>query len=285
MTRPGSCPVQSGAKLPFDPVLKTLGPNTTAPSSVLHENCIYCAGEDRRELLQAFAETGPAHACKRVKEYLRRITKADAPVDGEFGPDWYYRSYEFWRFPDFCLMLSGVGTGCLEPLLYEVLRANVVRKIVLVGTAGAMPEGKAELGRAYNVNPASAAGTGIDAIIGERQLPSRWQTELGETASTVSTDFYYGFAPGVVRGEASVHQRFEDHRQRKTDLVDMEVAQFYFFCENFGSDHLQYVAVKAAANAVGRGEQQPLNTGIALRSTLRAAFLLLNIPMLTKSSE
>lgn len=274
-----------GGKQSTDPVSTTLGPNTNALPSVLHEQCIYCAGEDRRELLQALAEAGPAEARERVKDYFQRQAgAADARVAGKLGPDWCYRSYEFWRFRDFCLVLSGIGTGCLEPLLFEVLRASIVRKIILIGTAGRMPEGKAQLGKAYVVGRAWPAATGIDAEVAELPLVPRWKlATAGNTASAVSSDFYYGFAPDVLTGEYPIHHGplkalYEEHLRRKTDLVEMEVAQFYFFCKHFGGDGLEYVAVKAAANAVGRGEQQGLNSGHALRSTLVTAFRLLRIP-------
>jgi len=261
----------------------SLGPNTNASPSLLHERCIYCAGEDRGELLQALAETGPPETQREAKEYLTSpLAGADQPAR-----HWYYRSYEFWRFPDFLLMLSGIGTGCLEPLLYEVLRPRIVRSIVLVGTAGMMPTGKAVLGEASVVDRAWPAATGIDGEVAELPLAPRWQPSQGErTASIVSTDFYYGFAPAILEGKYPARGRlkalFEEHRQRGTDLVDMEVAQFYFFCRNYGDDALQYLAVKAAANALGGGEQQMIHTGAALRNCLATAFRLLGLPEQTR---
>ena len=54
----------------------TLGPNTKAPLSVLHERCLYCAGEDRRELLQALAKAGPPDACEAVERNLEQADGA-----------------------------------------------------------------------------------------------------------------------------------------------------------------------------------------------------------------
>ena len=256
-----------------------LGPNTHAPSSLLHERCIYCAGEDRRDLLQALAEAGPPEAQREAREYLAS-TPAEANHDGRH---WFYRSYEFWRFRDFCLVLSGIGTGCLEPLLYEALYAGVVRKIVLVGTAGIMPTGKATLGQACAIDRAWPAGTGIDAEVDELPLGPRWDLlSAARTASSVSSDFYYGFAPAVLEGKypiahGALKTLFEEHLRRGTDLVDMEVAQFYFFCKNYGDGALEYLAVKAAANAVGRGDEQPGSTGAALRNCLATVFHLLGV--------
>jgi len=270
-------------------VRTNLRPNTQVPLSVLHERCIYCAGEDRRELLQALAEAGPPDA--REALHTQPACEQGAGIDSASFTHWYYRSYEFWRFQDFCLILSGIGTGCLEPLLFEVLRAKVVRKIILVGTAGAMPASKAALGEAYVVERAWPAATGIDAEVGELPLAPRWDlADAGKSASAVSSDFYYGFAPSVLSGEYPIQRGrlkmlFEEHLRGKTDLVDMEVAQFYFFCKSFGDETLEYVAVKAAANTVGRGEQQPLNSRAALVNTLLTAFRLLSLATLTKSSE
>ena len=254
----------------------TLGPNTQAPPSVLHERCIYCAGEDRRELLHALAEAGPPDAREAAKE-TRDAMAAQSEAH------WYYRNYEFWRFRDFCMMLSGIGTGCLEPLLYEVLHAGVVARIVLVGTAGTMPAANVQLGQAYAIRAAWPAATGIDGEVANLPLSPHWKFSGGEqTATGVSSDFYYGFAPAVLEGRYPIDRgplraRFEEHLRRGTELVDMEMAQFYFLCRSFGGDEVQYLAVKGAANQVGRGEQQSVNTRSALISSLQMTFRLLGV--------
>jgi purine-nucleoside phosphorylase len=240
---------------------------------------VYCAGEDRRELLQALAEVVAPEVQREARDYL------GSPIAGTtaYDPHWLYRSYEFWRFRNFSLVLSGIGTGCLEPLLYELLRPGIVRKIVLVGTAGMMPSGKAALDEACAIDQAWPAATGIDAEVAQPPLAPRWELSQDErTASAVSTDFYYGFAPAILEGNYPAGQGplkalFDEHLRRGTDLVDMEVAQFYFFCGAYGDPALQYLAVKAAANAVGRGEQQMIHTGAALRNCLGTALRLLGI--------
>ena len=45
-----------------------------------------------------------------------------------------YRGYTFAQYRGFTLATAGIGTGCLEPFLYEVLPAT--KRIILVGTAG-----------------------------------------------------------------------------------------------------------------------------------------------------
>jgi len=267
--------------------MDTLGPNTQAPPSVLHQRCIYCAGEDRRELLQALERAGPPHAHEALNTQPaseQRTGTGSAPIS-----HWHYRSYEFWRFQDFCLILSGIGTGCLEPLLFEVLRANIVRKIVLVGTAGSMPGSQVAQGEAYLVDRAWPAGTGIDAEASELPLVPRWDLPAtASKASSASSDFYYRFAPAIVQGTYPIHhgalkKLYEEHVRRGTELVEMEVAQFYFFCQNFGAADLQYLAVKAIANVVGREDEQSVNSQAALIRTLATAFKLLGIPTPAKS--
>ena len=279
----GISTVQSAAERTTEPVAKTLGPNSKAPPSVLHERCLYCAGEDRRELLEALAETGPSDARAKAQAHLD-AGRAEEIASDDRTAHWYYRSYEFWRFHDFCLMLSGIGTGCLEPLLFEVLRANVVRKIVLVGTAGSMPGSKAALGEAYAVDRAWPAGTGIDGEVRDLPLTPRWDlTHIDKTASSVSSDFFYGFAPGILDGTYPIDRGplktlFAEHLRRGTELVEMEIAQFYFFCQNFGGKDLQYLAVKAVANAVGSEGQQAANSRLAIVRSLETAFRALGIP-------
>jgi nucleoside phosphorylase len=263
-------------------VPKTLGPNTEAPPSVLHESCLYCAGEDRRELLEALAETGPPDA-RQIAQVHLGLGRPESRDDSEPATHWYYRSYEFWRFRDFCLILSGIGTGCLEPLLYEVLRVNVVRRIVLIGTAGSMPGSKAALGQAYAIDRAWPAGTGIDGEVSELPLRPRWAIrETMQTSSSVSSDFFYGFAPAILEGKYPIdHGRlkvlFEEHLKRGTELVEMEIAQFYLFCRNFGGNDLQYLAIKGVSNAVGSEAQQSVNSLAAVASSLAGAFRALGI--------
>jgi purine-nucleoside phosphorylase len=252
---------------------EVLGPNTNAPPGLLHERCILCAGEDPDVLCEALRKAG----------------------DPERVPTFRYRGYAFWRFSDFCVVLSGIGTGCLEPLLHEVLlyeldSARLVRRVVLIGTAGSMPDIDVKTGEAYLIDKAWAAGTGIDAEA-EKLLPLQPRSKPPQgvpRASSVSTDFYYGFSKDILSGKyptkgKTLRKLFKKHKRQATQLVDMEVAQFYYFCECFGDSSLQYAAVKAPANAVGNHHQQLDNTLQALGSCLTTAFLLLFEGSLDKS--
>ena len=243
----------------------SLGPNTNITTALLHDRCILCAGEDRDEFLKAL------HACgiPRPARHVR------------------YRSYEFWHFGQCCAILSGIGTGCLEPLLWEIFQPAIIRQIVLVGTAGTLPGSSIAPGQAHLISHAYAAGTGIDREVARQPLGARWHgAMIGPVATSVSTDFYYGFGP---HGERAPHggtylqadhplrQAYAGHIQRGTPLVEMEVAQFYFFCDKLGGAGLQFIAVKAASNAVGQETEQLQHTPIALQQTIRCAMGLLQL--------
>jgi len=239
----------------------SLGPNTNAPTDVLDERCVLCAGEDRDELLETLGAANPRQAVAHSR----------------------YRSYEFWRFGDFCMILSGIGTGCLEPLLFEILRPGIVQKIVLIGTAGIMPGAKVEMGEACLIDEAWPAGTGVDGEAAQLPLRPRCNPPANvRRASAVSTDFYYGFSPAVLSVRYPIQggrlrALFEEHQRRGTQLVDMESAQFYFFCMYFGASTLEYAALKAPTNLAGCGDQQIPHNRTALANCLQTALRLLGV--------
>jgi hypothetical protein len=266
----------------------SLGFNTMAPRTILRERCMLCAGEDRWELLHALADTAP----QIVREFARSLLEAagrgerESPslIWGGGEQAWSYRGYEFWAFPDLLIVLGGIGTGPLEPLLFEILRAAVIREIVLVGTAGAMPDSNVGTGNAYFIDEAWAAATALDSDESKWPLSPKWDhSPRSETATTVSSDFYYGFSPLVVFGGYPLHSTqlkvlFERYLAMGTDLVDMEVAQFFLFCANFSSTPLQYAAVKGVSNHVGDENPEEYRVRDALRASLALAFNLLAIP-------
>src|SRR5688500_16227939 len=89
-------------------------PNTMVNDAFLHQSIILSCGEDPSELLAAARTAGLDKPCALHE----------------------YRCYRFWSFPICTLVWTGIGTGCLEPLLYEILRESRANKICLVGTAG-----------------------------------------------------------------------------------------------------------------------------------------------------
>ncbi|HYB40660.1 MAG TPA: hypothetical protein VEL75_02760 [Candidatus Methylomirabilis sp.] len=245
--------------------MTVLGPNTNAPASILRGAVILCAGEDRAEMLAAFAHQGFARPLRVHR----------------------YRCYAFMDFGEFTLIWTGIGTGCLEPLLVEILRGDLedvqVRRIVLMGTAGLLPYARLETGRAYLVTQAYAAATALDAA--HIRMPLRPALSVpvrAPTATSVSTDFYYGFTPALIEGSYAAATpglvaAFRAHADLDA-MVDMEVAQFYFLCEAMGGDRgLQYAAVKAPTNSVTDVAQQTATSRAALEVCAAAALDLLDI--------
>jgi purine-nucleoside phosphorylase len=240
--------------------LPTLGPNTNAPADLLAPHCILCCGEDRATLLAAAERAGL----------------------GGFTAHFAYRCYEFWKRDDLLLILTGIGGGCLEPLLWEIFSLATIDKIILVGTAGKMPESSAT-GGVYLVEEAWSAGTGLDGERLDWPLRPRWDDRCGlPEASSVSTDFYFGFSPRIESGDypfssGLLRSSYLLHKDRRTDLVEMEVASFYAFCATFPGRPSQYIAAKAVSNAVGQDDEQVPNSQRALVDAITAAKTLLRL--------
>jgi hypothetical protein len=235
--------------------MSSLGPNTNAPPELLSPKVLLVCGEDRRELLP-FVRSPTSHA---------------------------FRCFEFWKEVGFTLVLSGMGTGCVEPLIWELTRPGIVREIVLAGTAGKMPGTRVPIGQPHEVSEAFAVGTALD---GERiSLPvkPRWARPTGlSSARSVSTDFFYGFAPRIQAGDyplqgGSLAAGYAEHWARGTPLIDMEVAAFYCFCERFGDAGLQYLAIKVPSNELGADAQQIEETPQFMPRCIRAALKALEI--------
>lgn len=216
--------------------MRTLGPNTNAPKELLSRKCILVVGEDRRDV----------------------VALLGSPEDASHA----FRSYEFWKQADFTLVLSGIGTGCVEPLMWELLGTKVIEEIMLIGTAGKMPGASIPIGQACAISEAFLAGTGLDQEGIVEPLKPRWELPADiPTASSVSTDFFYGFSPRVMAGEypfdqGHLRERYQEHIRRGTQLVEMEVAQFYAFCDRFGGPTLRYLAIKGASNDLGNDARQ-----------------------------
>lgn len=231
-------------------------PNTRLQPDLLAENVILCCGEDRQTVLAA-VPPGPAPLAEH-----------------------HFRSYSFYRYQDHTLVLSAIGTGCLEPLLYEMLSLKKVTRIVLIGTAGALPGSRATLGEVYAIEAARVSATALDQDAGEAPRAPRWSGPVGlPTATSVSTDLYYGFTDAA-EGPYLRHFRNVARQAsgRSADLVDMEVAQFYTLC-SFAADisEVEYLAVKGPANRVTNHEEQNLHTPAVLAKAFRAAFALLGL--------
>ncbi|HSI34351.1 MAG: hypothetical protein ACAI43_05745 [Phycisphaerae bacterium] len=238
--------------------METIGSVSGIRTALIRPDVILCVGEQPEELERAIEVLG---------EERGRLS---------------FRCYRAIAYDRVCVIWSGIGTGCVEPLLYELLRKAPAdrrpRRIVLVGTAGALRDG-VEFGRAYPIARAIAVHTAFDDV---GEVTPRWDGfDPASGKSTVSTDFFYGFSPKPAAAEYAgptgnaawagrLAERFEAYR-RRYDLVEMEVAQFYFLCRQFGDAGLQYIAFKGASNPVTDLDAQTAGSCEVLQDAIRRA--------------
>jgi hypothetical protein len=238
--------------------------NTGVDNAILHRNILLCCGEDVSELLAAANKLGIG------------------AVLGEHK----YRCYHFWRFANFTLIWTGIGTGCLEPLLYEILVDTPVQTICLIGTAGLCRTRPGLIkGEAYYIAEARTWAAGVRPIAFDGALRPNWEANqsLVPKATIVSTDYYYGFSrienQQLVRLRKLDGALSQDFQKILTeiDLVDMEVAQFYFICFAFGGVGLRWLAVKGPANDLDHFSEQIENSPLVLEKTFRSALILMEL--------
>ncbi len=230
-------------------------PNTQLPFNSLSADLILCCGEDLLELKRAvqtvFGRPRPLHS---------------------------YRCYSFFKVDQTSFVWTGIGTGCIEPLLCEILNEPALRRLILVGTAGSVSK-HAKLGSATPIRAARIACAGISPK--RSVLKSNWPLANGtHTQTIVSTDYYYGFTlkkawPTPKLWEADTRlAKSVSKALEKSDLVDMETGQFYHLCRTLRPD-LQYLAIKGAANPLTDFSQQVLHSESVLHDALREAKSLL----------
>src|SRR4051812_6331397 len=124
----------------------TLGrPNTQLPRGCLTRDLVLSCGEDFPEFQRA------------IKKVFGRPKAVHA-----------YRCYALVRAAGISFMWTGIGTGCLEPLLCEIV--SEVDRIILVGTAGAISDA-AKLGGASSISEARIACAGISS---KKTLRPNW---------------------------------------------------------------------------------------------------------------
>jgi hypothetical protein len=233
----------------------SIGPNTNAPADVLSADCILCAGEDPTEnephLAKLFGPKRQVHA---------------------------FRSYLFQKRDQLTTIFTGMGTACIEPLIWE-LRDCRINRILLAGTAGQLRPGT-EFGKAYAVAAARSCGTGLDGIGLSGCFAPRWAVDAGvPSARAVSTDFYYGFSKTVLQADHPLHQSRlpELFASAEADLVDMEVAPYYALCERLLPASTRYLAIKSPANPAGIGQGHLANTPSAMQACLELCHRLLAV--------
>lgn len=227
-------------------------PNTQLPAGALQGDAILCCGEDLREFKAAIASV------------FGRLRKIHA-----------YRCYAFFQRGRQNFIWTGIGSGCLEPLLCEIADEPRLRRIILVGTAGAVSR-SARLGSAAPIREARVACAGVSPKH-DASSPN-WPIVLKpkESQRIVSTDYYYGFtlkkewpAPALWTADSRLEKTVKKALQH-ADLVDMETGQFYHLCRTLRPD-LQYLAIKGAANPLADFSQQPLHSESVLHDALRQA--------------
>jgi hypothetical protein len=226
-------------------------PNTLLPFDSISGDLVLCCGEDLKELQQAvqstFGRPRPLHA---------------------------YRCYNFFTVRNTNFVWTGIGTGCIEPLLGEILNEPNLRRLILVGTAGSVSN-RTKLGSATPIGAARISCAGI-APKKKIQKPNWPIAPTAGTQTIVSTDYYYGF---TLKNNWPTQKLWAaDSRLRKSvrpalaksDLVDMETGQFYHLCATLRPD-LQYLAIKGAANPLSDFSLQTLHSESVLHDALRQA--------------
>lgn len=231
--------------------MRTARPNTQLPAGSLTRDLILCCGEDLTELKRA------------IRDVFGRIRHVHS-----------YRCYAFFNQRDLTFAWTGIGTGCIEPLLCEILNEPRLERAILVGTAGAVSN-SASLGNATAIGEASIACAGIAPK--KNNLRPNWPLPPNvRTQRIVSTDYYYGFTmkkawptPELWAGDRRL-ARDVKKALAKADLVDMETGQFYHLLRMLRPD-LQFLAIKGAANPLSDFSQQILHSESVLHHSLRLA--------------
>ena len=247
-----------------------LRPNTGLPARFMQRNVVVCSGEDPRELKQAIDETELRGACFETHEY---------------------RSYHAWLFniPSVTIIATGIGTGCLEPLLFEILDAKklgprVPQRLVLVGTAGA--RGKVRLGQVFLVDGAYTVGCAV--ALEDKNLPVQPNFAGLDTldlprAKELSTDYYYAATDKDTDPRKQAAKAFNPALREglskywdKAELIAMESAQLYHLASVYGPDGTEYVALRGVANKADQPDTQAIYSRQVLVDALRHALALLS---------
>ncbi len=233
--------------------MERIGPSTGLPRSMVRPDVLLCLGEEEDEFEAALDAAGLTPAALRT----------------------HYRAFHG-RVRDDILCLDGaVGSAVVEKCLWDLLGTGIVRRIILVGTAGAMPACTAARDRPYRISPASSIYQNFDAPPRAAWAPT---ADVGlPDFPIVSCDRFYGFSPlveGAYPAEPGLLEAWHQYAEQDM-MVDMEVGAFYHYCERFGAPDLQYAAIKAVANSVSELDALPEASAAALTATVLAAVAVL----------
>jgi hypothetical protein len=247
---------------------KKVRPNCAIPANFFQDNVIVCTGEDPAELRKA----------------MRAVFPGKLPRFHEF------RCYKAWKFtnPDVTVVISGIGSGCMEPLMFELLDEKtlgqkVPKRLVMIGTAGYIAD--SGHGQVFLVDEAYPIGCAVhldDSTLPLRPNFAGLEQVTLPRAPEMSTDYYYAATPAT-----------DDQRKMAAKVVDralmegigrfwkpgrlisMEVAQFYHFCQCYGPAGTQYVALRGVANLADQFHEQGDHSQNVLNVALAEAVKLL----------
>jgi len=222
-------------------------PSSAIPLSFFQDNMIVCTGEDPKELTTAF-KSSSLGKCLRYHQY---------------------RCYQAWKFSGITVVITGIGTGCMEPLMWELLDHETLgdkrpKRLAMIGTAGYISD--SGFGQVYVVDGAYPVGCGVR--LHDDHLPVRPRfpgyAELGlPLAEEMSTDRYFTCTPAMtdprkVLAKSHDPQLLEELEKywKAGRLISMETLQFYHFAKMFGLPDTQYIAFRGVANLADQFETQ-----------------------------
>jgi len=166
-------------------------------------------------------------------------------------------------------LAGGLSSAIVETSLWELSRAGQVERIMLVGTAGALPGYRGAFGAPHLMDPATSVHQNFEPPVGWTGSPT-WDVQL-PAKECISVDRFYGFSP-VTLAEYPAEQALKDEWSKWKDhdaFVDMEVAAFYWYAERFGFQ--TYAAIKAAANPLSDLDSLPESSHAVVHSVVAAA--------------
>jgi len=244
-------------------------PNCALPEDFFQENMIVCTGEDPEELKRAIKTVLPG---KRPRFHQ-------------------YRCYKAWRFsnPDVTVVISGIGSGCLEPLMFELLDHKTLgpkapKRLAMIGTAGYLSD--SGFGQVYLVDGAYPVGCAValdDADLPVKPNFAGLDCVKLPRAQEISTDYYYACTPqendarkmAAKAMNRALREGLAKH-WKAGRLISMETAQFYHFAKCYGQEGTQYVAFRGVANLADQFETQGDYSEQVLTDALRNAVDLLS---------
>jgi purine-nucleoside phosphorylase len=225
-------------------------PNTGLPQSFIQDDMIICTGEDPDELIHAMRAVLPG---KRPRVHR-------------------YRCYRAWKYQGFTVIISGIGTGCLEPLLWEILDHKslgdrVAKRLVMIGSAGYKGD-SSNCGKVYLVEGAYPVGSAVQ--LEEKDIPvlpnfqglEQIKLEIPHRYE-LSSDYYYAHTDNPADERKRLAQLHNPRLRESIEkfwqqdmLISMEVASFYSLAGDYGPPGTQYLALRGVANAADAFETQ-----------------------------